>query len=637
MAAVAGVSVNLEAVAAAKPLNRGWGLHCDFHAEPVMKDGQVVSNDEQIVVGATLKESDVAEICDVLKPDFLQIDCKGHPGWTSYPSKLGNAMPKFKGDPLKLWRKVTQAKGVPLYMHYSGIWDTLYAERHPEDALVEADGKRSKSLKADGPYADRLVIPQLCELAGDYGVDGVWIDGDCWAAGCDYEEAAVRKFEQTTGIELKGRAPKSVDDPYFHDFCDYYRELYREYVRHVVDAVHERHPDFRIASNWSYSSNRPEAVDSNVDFVSGDLASVDSVRSGRTAARINACSGLPWDLMAWGFVFDWKPGSRHIPKTPVELMQEAAAVISLGGGFQVYICQKRDGSPDMPRIRELKPVGEFVRERLPFCLGGRMKKEVAVLLSARNQYRETGGALFNCGGQFKTTGVMNLLADYGRSVGIALDADLEPGRLGRWPVLIVPELFDTLPDAVFKSIEDWVKQGGMLVVTGGHACDVFAQAGFPTALNDDLVPNERGFTMDGGKTVGGLQWSRTLRDRDGEILATTEKNEPFAAVRAFGKGRVAVCGADFGSSYENTAQCRQAELMLAMLDRLYTPVARVTRVTGSVETSVLEKDGKLFVQLVNANGDHSNPRAYTEATIPPVMDLKLDVGRVDLHDILEIR
>ena len=70
------------------------GIHCDFHANP--KDGQVI--------GATLKEEDVRTLCETLKPDYFQIDCKGHPGWASYPTALGNAMPKIEQDISAMWR-----------------------------------------------------------------------------------------------------------------------------------------------------------------------------------------------------------------------------------------------------------------------------------------------------------------------------------------------------------------------------------------------------------------------------------------------------------------------------------------------------------------------------------------------------
>ena len=56
------------------------GFHFDYHAKP-----------EYGVQGATLKEENIREICRTLKPDFIQIDCKGHPGWASYPSKIACA------------------------------------------------------------------------------------------------------------------------------------------------------------------------------------------------------------------------------------------------------------------------------------------------------------------------------------------------------------------------------------------------------------------------------------------------------------------------------------------------------------------------------------------------------------------
>ena len=90
-----------------------FGLHFDFHASPA----------PGIVVGATLKEEDIREICQLIKPDFIQIDCKGHPGWASYPTECENPMPDFAFDTLALWRKVTKEEGVALYMHYSGVMD----------------------------------------------------------------------------------------------------------------------------------------------------------------------------------------------------------------------------------------------------------------------------------------------------------------------------------------------------------------------------------------------------------------------------------------------------------------------------------------------------------------------------------
>ena len=42
-----------------------------------------------------------------------------------------------------------------------------------------------------------------------------------------------------------------------------------------------------------------------------------------------------------------------------------------------------------------------------------------------------------------------------------------------------------------------------------------------------------------------------------------------------------------------------------------------------VEIVDLEKNGKLYIQLVNANGSHKSTNIATEANIPPCRDVKL--------------
>jgi hypothetical protein len=60
----------------------------------------------------------VENIINLVHPDYLQIDCKGHRGLSSYSTLVGNPAPGLVGDPLRVWREVTAARGVALYMHY---------------------------------------------------------------------------------------------------------------------------------------------------------------------------------------------------------------------------------------------------------------------------------------------------------------------------------------------------------------------------------------------------------------------------------------------------------------------------------------------------------------------------------------
>jgi hypothetical protein len=137
----------------------------------------------------------------------------------------------------------------------------------------------------NGAYVDELLIPQLKELAGDYQVNGVWIDGDCWMGIADYSEKTLSDFENETGIDLGGKVPATPKDDYYFEYMEYNRELFRRYVRKYVDSVHKDYPDFEICSNWAFSDHMPEEVSANVDFLSGDLNPINSFNSARYASR----------------------------------------------------------------------------------------------------------------------------------------------------------------------------------------------------------------------------------------------------------------------------------------------------------------------------------------------------------------
>lgn len=170
------------------PLRRAssfFGLHFDFHAG---------LNDS--LVGRTLTAGMIDTLLAAVKPDYIQIDCKGHPGVTSYPTKIkdGTPVPSFAKNPLEIFRKVTKAHGVALYVHYSGVWDEAALRKKPEWAVFDALGQPSlQKTSVHSRYVDDLLIPQLKEVA-DYGVDGVWVDGDCWATVPDYSPAALQAY-----------------------------------------------------------------------------------------------------------------------------------------------------------------------------------------------------------------------------------------------------------------------------------------------------------------------------------------------------------------------------------------------------------------------------------------------------------
>ena len=124
------------------------GIHFDFHA-----------GEDCTSIGKNTTRAMIETIIDQVHPDYLQIDCKGHPGLSSYPTKVGNPAPGFVGDPLRLWREVTAERGVALFMHYSGVWDSEAIRRHPGWGVVNADGSTQRQCD--------VVLRPLCRRAHD--------------------------------------------------------------------------------------------------------------------------------------------------------------------------------------------------------------------------------------------------------------------------------------------------------------------------------------------------------------------------------------------------------------------------------------------------------------------------------------
>ncbi|MDR1524149.1 MAG: hypothetical protein LBS79_02685 [Tannerella sp.] len=518
------------------------GIHFDFHAGADCKE-----------IGKNTTPGMIHTIIDKVRPDYIQIDCKGHAGYTSYPTKVGNQAPGFVGDPLRLWRDVTAMRGVALYMHYSGVWDTRALELHPEWAATNVDGKLNKDkTSVFGPYVDRLLIPQLKELAGDYGVDGVWVDGECWATVPDYGERSIRLFRETTGIQ---KIPKSGKDPHWYEWMQFHREGFRKYLRHYVSAVRSEYPDFQICSNWAFTHHMAEPVSVALDFLSGDYSPNNSVNSARFAGRYLVHQGIPWDLMAWSFSHTPFPKEQ---KTAVQLKREAAIVLALGGGFQAYFTQNRDGSVRLEEMEVMAEVARFARERQPWCHHSLQIPQVALLLST-SDYQRNANSLFP---QYKgrSQGVLQCLLEGQHSVDLVSEETLAPD-MSRFPLIAIPEWKNISP-AFRVDLLDYVKSGGSLLVIGKETSGQFA----------------------------GLAGIRLTGDEQ--------------SIQPLGEGKIGflpiAVGEDYEKSSDESLRRKVSEAVRALFPQ---PLAEVS---GSpwIDVSVSQLDGKRMIHLVNTSGDH---------------------------------
>lgn len=538
-----------------------FGIHFDFHAGSDCNE-----------VGKNTTPAMVQTIIDKVQPDYIQIDCKGHAGYSSYPTKIGNRAPGFVGDPLRIWRNVTARNAVSLYMHYSGVWDTRAIELHPEWAAVHADGTRDKEkTSVFGTYVDQLLVPQLKELAGDYGVDGVWIDGECWATIPDYGEKALRLFRESTGIS---DIPKSAADPHWYEWMQFHREGFRKYMRHYVASVRSEYPDFQICSNWAFTHHMPELVSVALDFLSGDYSPNNSVNSARFAGRYLANQGIPWDLMAWSFSYNPFPREQ---KTAVQLKREAAIVLALGGGFQAYFTQNRDGSVRLEEMQVMEEVAKFARERQPWCHQSIQIPQVALLLSTSDYHRNAKSLFPQYKGQ--SQGVLQSLLESQYSVDLVSEEMLAPD-MSRFPIIVIPE-WENISPVFCADLVEYAKEGGSLLVIGRETSEYFATLS--------------GVKIDGNRFV----------------------------YSSLGKGKIGFLPFAIGAEYEKSGNVTLREQLNTAVHTLFpNPLVEISG-TPWVDVSVSRMENKQLVHLVNSSGDHKG--AGIIQSIEPVGPLQLSI------------
>ncbi len=589
------------------------GIHFDLHASESTTDA-----------GKTLTEEMIDTFLTRIRPDFIQIDCKGHPGISSYPTKVGYSVSGFDKDPLKLFRQVTRKNKVGLYMHFSGVWDNKVVKEHPEWAIIKANGERSKKKTSFfSPYLDTYLIPQLKELS-DYGVDGAWIDGECWAVEPDYGEASLKRFTSETGIT---EIPKNPSDTYYPEFIEYTRSLFREHVEKYVTAIHTYNPDFQITSNWAYSSMMPEKVKIDLDFLSGDVTPQNGVYRSAFEARCLAPQGKHWDLMAWGH--SWDGGKMPISvKSAIQLKQEAAQIMAMGGGIQFYYQQNWDLSIKPWLAPIISEIAIFCRERQAYCFKSEAIPQIALIYPSVSHLKYAPKPYSNPVGELK--GALKLILDGQHAVEILMEHHLE-GKIKDYPLVIIPECKYLDPSSL-ELVRSYVMEGGHLLLFGAETAKLFqAELGIKS-----ISAAKEGVThIEASGALGTIRSDLVSVELSpqAEVLSNFYKgsdfrfkgNEIASSVNQFGKGTITGIYFNAGSSYLNYKTPVLRDFVSQHIRTIFPEP--LVEVDGShlIHLSVNTLNEKMYVNLVNVAGEHTNSSAIAYDEIPALKNIEVRI------------
>ena len=615
------------------------GLHYDLHAQ---------ADDTPLGTGADLEL--LVPAIKAMNPDWVQTDCKGHAGYTSWFSEVPEASvpPGLTADALEQWRRATSELGLPLHCHYSGLWDSAAGARHAAWAVKDEDGKpagapfgakhgaRSNDVMCPrGPYLEKLLIPQMKELVDRYHVDGFWVDGEIWAARPCYCRRCMKEWTQETG---RTTAPTSPDKRGWSEWMAFTRRSFYDYVTRYCDALHAHHPEVRICSNWLQTFKDPGEPVVPTDWISGDNVHVFGVDQSRCEARFLSTRGKPWDIMLWAFysshgLFDGKSPMTFKPAQM--LMQEAAVLAVFGGNVQIYEHPPvRDGRLIPWRQKRLGEVTKFIRKRRAVCQGAESIPQIAVLHSEHHLRSTTAANLFWGVDTTPVEGAVYSLLENHYGVDVMDEWALIP-RIADFPVVVVPEQHG-MSDEMVDELRGYLRGGGRVLATGAG---LFEQLGAQT-IGARIVGREsdRSYAVrveDGDVPVYSSEWLM-LEAEGGDAVGTLgagcfldgrDTGSPAAILHTVGRGRLlyvpAALFADFHRNRYPLTRAYVGQLVRALAGRLPVEV----KAPVCVDVALRRREKQMIIHLVNrSSGIPNQPNNGAVDEIPNVGPISVSVA-----------
>lgn len=607
------------------------GLHYDLHAR---------ADDTELGLRCSPKE--LVPMLRLMRPDFVQTDGKGHPGYTSWFSKTPHASvpPKLKKDALKQWREAARQLGVPLHCHYSGIWDKAAGAKHPGWCAVKGKGREPVPLVGQnagapageemcprGPYVDELMIPQMLELIDRYEVDGFWIDGDIWATEPCYCPRCRAAFTKATGIKTP---PQKTDDPNWPLWWNFTRESFEAYVTRYCDAVHARKPGVRVCSNWLQTFHDPGEPAVPTDWISGDNAWVNGLDDSRCEARFLSTRGKHWDIMLWTFYCSHGMGLPDSPWTAKPagmLMQEAAVLLSFGGAVQLYESGPRDGRLVPWRMRRWGGVGRFIQRRRALCRGSETIPQIAVLHSETHLRRTARTRNLMRGTDLEpVAGALYALLEAHFGVDVLDEWALLP-RLAGFPAVFVPERHE-LSEAMVRALKAYVRRGGKLIVTGAESFGRFGGAFLGVSAGKIERDAVYYVPAGGGSTLLFSRTWRLVKPRAAKALGWLESTplagserrvHPAATLNRVGRGAVAYIPADVCRDFHRNRYPLIREFVNEVTRQTVGPLPIAVKAPVAVDVALRRKGTRTIVHLVNrSSGIPNQPNNGAIDEIPAV-------------------
>ncbi len=394
---------------------------------------------------------------------------KDHYGNCSYFTEIGRRHPHLTWDYAGDMTIASKARGLKVIAYYSVGVDRYTGLNHPTWQMRDRHGRARPGawVKERGiggspcintPYTEKVMLPEIAEIAERYPVDGYLLDMATWqvAQSC-YCRFCKRDFRKETGEEI----PKDPDDPLAFTYRMWRNRHNQELERKVRETLDAVRPGIALGSNAAYGVGFPEPVSPYVDFLFRDPGQFYPLTFSMFG-RYFTTLGMPFEMenppsLGWG---------DYALRPTVALKQECAVNLIVGSTVSMTDQPYADGSL-VPAVYEaIKDVFEFVEERESYTLGSRSEPYVALLHCSTSHWAKAPLD----GGYWPPDhirGAHRALVESGVHFDIVNQSTLEK-TIDGYSTVVMPEQ-TSLPESTVACIREFVRGGGGLVATGGVA------------------------------------------------------------------------------------------------------------------------------------------------------------------------
>jgi hypothetical protein len=318
-------------------------------------------------------------------------------------------------------------------------------------------------------------------------------------------------------------------------------------------------------------------------------------------------------------------------KSSVQLEQEAAEVMSMGGGVQFYFQQNRDLSLKPWLATPLSEVGAFCREREKYCHKAKAIPQIALLYPTDSYLKNGLKPYANPTGMLE--GALNLVLDGQHSVEILMEHHLR-GKMEQYPLIIIPEC-DYLEASFLEELRGYLRGGGKLLIIGTETSGLFKnELGIKSLVKIDEGPlfiaasDRLGAILSssisvellsGANEISTFYSGNDFRDKGRNISSSSNK---------VGKGTIEGVYFNSGSAYLEYKSPVLRNFISNRITELFPE--QMVKVNGShlVHVTVNQLNNKMYVNLVNVAGEHTNEKAIGYDEIPSIKGLIVSINTI---------